>query len=84
MRIHGATQRNHRPPVSQYTLGDDFAGFYAEFLTPLVGRETIRDGEPIVTLAKAGITAQRLRYLDLLLESPWTVPTARMGNCNHR
>jgi hypothetical protein len=68
---------NHRPPVSQYTLGDEFAGFYAEFLTPLVGREATRDGEPIATLAKAGITAQRLRYLDLLLESPWTVRLPR-------
>ncbi|NID15460.1 GSU2403 family nucleotidyltransferase fold protein [Luteibacter yeojuensis] len=65
---------NHRPPVSQYTLGDDDAGgFYAEFLTPLIGRETTREGKRIVTLEKAGITAQRLRYLDILLQSPWTV-----------
>ena len=28
---------SHRPPVSQYTLGDDASGFYAEFLTPLTG-----------------------------------------------
>jgi hypothetical protein len=64
----------HRPPVSQYTLGDDGpAGFYAEFLTPLVGREIGRDGAPIATLEKAGITAQRLRYLEILLRTPWAV-----------
>ena len=64
---------NHRPPVSQYTLGDDASGFYAEFLTPLTGSGRRRDGEPIATLAKAGVTAQRLRHLDLLLEAPWQV-----------
>jgi hypothetical protein len=63
----------HRPPVSQYTLGEEGNGFYAEFLTPLVGPPVTRDGTPKVTLAKAGITAQRLRYLELLLRSPWTV-----------
>jgi hypothetical protein len=63
----------HQPPVSQYTLGEEGNGFYAEFLTPLIGREVARDGTPIATLQKAGITAQRLRYLELLLRSPWTV-----------
>lgn len=64
----------HRPPVSQYTLGDDQSGgFYAEFLTPLIGRSHTREGRQIATLAKAGITAQRLRYLELLLVSTWTV-----------
>lgn len=64
---------NHRPPVSQYTLGDDASGFYAEFLTPLTGSGRRRDGEPMATVAKAGVTAQRLRHLDLLLETPWQV-----------
>lgn len=64
---------NHRPPVSQYMLGDDASGFYAEFLTPLTGSGRRRDGEPMATVAKAGVTAQRLRYLDLLLEAPWQV-----------
>jgi hypothetical protein len=65
---------NHRPPVTQYTLGDEEpSGFYAEFLTPMSGREFTRDGERIATTGKAGITAQRLRYLELLLNSPWTV-----------
>ena len=64
---------NHRPPVSQYTLVDDASGFYAEFLTPLKGSARRRNGYPIATVAKAGVTAQRLRHLDLLLEAPWQV-----------
>lgn len=65
---------SHRPPVSRYTLGEDApAGFYAEFLTPLVGRATARDGTRLVTRAQAGVTAQRLRYLELLFIAPWSV-----------
>lgn len=65
---------NHHPPVSRYPLGEDGpAGFYAEFLTPLVGRAQTRDGTPLATQAQAGITAQRLRYLELLFIAPWSV-----------
>ena len=60
-----------RPPAIHYTLGDGDAGFYAEFLTPLTGSGLTRGGEPDATMAKAGITAQKLRHLDLLLLSPW-------------
>lgn len=60
------------PPVTHYHLGDD-AGFYAEFLVPLHGGELKRNGTPDVTVAKAGINAQKLPYLDLLLISPWSV-----------
>ena len=62
------------PPVSKYTLGtEDSDGFYAEFLTPLIGRPTTRAGDAIATKSIAGITAQRLRYLEILLASPWQV-----------
>lgn len=64
---------NHRPPVSQYTLGEEGSGLYAEFLTPLTGSGRRRGGEPIATVARAGVSAQRLRHLDLLFESPWQV-----------
>lgn len=65
---------NHRPPVSQYTLGDDGSGgFYAEFLTPMSGSGRTRQGHPLATVERGGITAQRLRYLDLLFADPWTV-----------
>ncbi|MBY0492583.1 MAG: nucleotidyltransferase domain-containing protein [Cyanobacteria bacterium] len=61
------------PLVTQYRLGTDDEGFFAEFLTPLQGSGTKRSGLPDTTLAKAGITAQKLRHLDLLLVKPWSV-----------
>jgi hypothetical protein len=64
---------DERPPVAQYRLGGDDKGFYAEFLVPLQGDGTNRDGSPATTLAQAGVTAQKLRYVDLLLTDPWTV-----------
>lgn len=63
----------HQPPVTRYTLGDDDAGFYAEFLTPLQGSGVKRSGAPDATVAKAGITAQKLRHLDILLIDPWQI-----------
>jgi hypothetical protein len=33
------------PPATHYRLGDGQTGFYAEFLTPLIGSEYRRDGE---------------------------------------
>jgi hypothetical protein len=62
-----------RPPVTQYALIDDDAGFYAEFLVPLHGSEIKRDGSPDVTVSKAGVNAQKLRHLDLLLIARWSV-----------
>ena len=62
-----------RPPVTHYQLGDTDAGFYAEFLTPLVGGEFKRDDTRDVTATIAGVTAQKLRYLEVLLIAPWTV-----------
>jgi hypothetical protein len=64
---------DHRPPATRYTLGDDDAGFYAEFLTPLKGSAMKRNGEPDATVSKAGITAQKLRHLDILLLNPWVI-----------
>ncbi len=59
------------PPATHYGLGDD--AFYAEFLTPLRGRGIRRSGKPDATVSRAGITAQKMRYLELLLVSPWSV-----------
>ena len=61
------------PPATHYRLGEEDAGFYAEFLTPLHGSGLKRDGKPDATVSKAGITAQKMRYLELLLVSPWSV-----------
>jgi hypothetical protein len=34
----------HKPPVAYYTLGEENGGFYAEFLTPLMGSGVKRGG----------------------------------------
>lgn len=60
------------PPAAHYRLGDEHAGFYAEFLTPLVGGD-VKRGRRDATVSKSGITAQKLRYLDVLLVEPWSV-----------
>jgi hypothetical protein len=62
-----------KPPAAHYTLGEEEHGFYAEFLTPLVGSGTRRGGAPDATLRKAGICAQKIRHLDILLVDPWVV-----------
>jgi hypothetical protein len=61
------------PPVTHYYLGEEDAGFYAEFLTVKKGSGLRRDGKPDMTVSQAGITAQKLRHLELLLEGPWKV-----------
>jgi hypothetical protein len=61
------------PAVAHYTLGAEGEGFYAEFLTPLAGSGRKRGGKLDATLAKAGISAQKIRHLDILLVDPWVV-----------
>jgi hypothetical protein len=61
-----------RPPATHYHLGPQ-GGFYAEFLTPLVGSEYGRRGTRKATQEVGGISSQQLRYVDLLLLRPWTV-----------
>jgi hypothetical protein len=63
----------YTPPVTHYRLAEEDAGFYAEFLPAKQGSGLRRDGKPDRTVSKAGITAQKLRHLDLLLEGPWKV-----------
>jgi hypothetical protein len=67
---------DHTPPVSEYVLGDEASGFYLEFLAPLVGGETKRGGRGATTMV-GGVTAQTLRYLDILLTAPWQVTLTR-------
>jgi hypothetical protein len=61
------------PPVAAYRLAADDQGFFTEFLTPLLGDGTKRTGQADATTRVAGITAQKLRHLELLLASPWTL-----------
>ncbi|MFZ6643572.1 GSU2403 family nucleotidyltransferase fold protein [Undibacterium sp. TC4M20W] len=63
----------HRPPVAHYTLGDEDGGFYAEFLTPLNGSGIKRSGVSDATMKMAGISAQKIRHLDILLVAPWLI-----------
>lgn len=64
---------DHRPPVAHYRLGGETSGFYAEFLTPLIGGPGKRSGKADPTIRIGGVTSQKLRHLDLLLRSPWSV-----------
>ena len=70
----------HRPPVTSYRLGKEHNGFYAEFLTPLIGSGMRRDGTKDATVLIAGVTAQKLRYLELLLMEPITVHLSTLGS----
>lgn len=62
-----------KPPAAHYTLGNEENGFYAEFLTPLVGSPYKRGGVPDATTAVAGISAHKIAHLGVLLEDPWIV-----------
>jgi hypothetical protein len=61
------------PPATHYRLDRIATGFYAEFLTPLVGSSTARSGKRKATQNVAGVNTQQLRHVDLLLHDPWTV-----------
>lgn len=62
-----------KPPAAHYTLGNDRGGFYAEFLTPLVGSGYKRNGEKDATVKTAGISAQKIRHLGILMVDPWVI-----------
>jgi hypothetical protein len=62
------------PPVTHYCLRNSASGFYAEFLTPLVGSEVTRAGPRKVTKRILGVSAQTLRHLDVVMVSPWLIP----------
>ena len=65
---------DHRPPISEFVLGDEnVGGFFLEFLAPLEGGESKRGGRLDGTTTIAGVTAQKLRFLELLLVEPWRV-----------
>ena len=61
-----------RPPAIHYRLIAGGTGFYAEFLTPLVGSAN-KGGKRDATASIAGVSAQKLRHLELLLATPWQV-----------
>ena len=80
LREHGFAESflgDHQPPITQYRLGSEEGGFYAEFLTPLKGSGYKRNGASDTTTRVAGVSSQKLRYLDVLLEQPWSVQLDR-------
>ena len=65
-----------QPPASHYGVQSGDSSFYAEFLTPLEGSEVKRGGRRDVTVRISGVSAQKLRHLELLLQNPWNVMIA--------
>jgi hypothetical protein len=61
-----------RPPATHYHYGNG-GGFYAGFLAPLEGSEYDRSGKRKATKEVSGISSQLLRYIEILLISPWKV-----------
>jgi hypothetical protein len=61
-----------RPPATHYHYGKG-GGFYAEFLAPLEGSEYDRHGKRKATKEVGGVSSQLLRYIEILLLSPWKV-----------
>jgi Nucleotidyltransferase len=65
-----------RPPAAHYRVESGDSSFYAEFLTPLEGSEVKRGGRRDVTARVSGVSVQKLRHLELLLQNPWDVMIA--------
>ena len=84
---HGFTEEflgDDRPPATHYRLGDEASGFYAEFLTPLVGSGYDRKSTRKATARIAGVTSQRLRHIDVLLIDPWVIEFDLTGVAEER
>lgn len=60
------------PPLSLYRFGGD-EGFFVEFLLPQRGGGIRRDGRSDDTAVVSGVSAQKLRHVDLLAVEPWTI-----------
>ena len=87
LREYGFTEEflgDHQPPATHYTLGDEGTGFYAEFLTPLVGGAYDRRSRRKATAHVAGVTSQQLRHIDVLLVDPWAVQFQLVGQADER
>jgi len=65
---------HHRPPAAHYRLTDPGIHFYAEFLSPLIGGAVGRRGKQNATQRVGGVSSQNLRYIEVLLAAPWSVP----------
>jgi hypothetical protein len=61
-----------RPPATHYHYGPA-GGFYVGFLSPLRGSEYDRKGKRKATQEVSGVSSQQLRYIEVLLISPWKI-----------
>jgi len=61
-----------QPPATHYHYGSR-GGFYPQFLAPLVGSEYNRRGKRKATKEVGGVSSQLLRYIEILLISPWSI-----------
>lgn len=68
-----------RPPVTRYLL-KSMAGFELEFIAPLLGGPVRRDGTPDNTVDLLGVSAQKLRHVELLLLEPSHVAMPELGS----
>ncbi len=66
------------PPASAYYLGDD-EGFHIEFIAPLTGSPTDRKGSIKPPIQIGGVTAQTLRFVEVLLDAPWRLQLSPGG-----
>jgi len=79
LRLAGFRERflgDEMPPIMRFYLGEEHSGFYLEFLTWRQGSGRKRDGSPDDRMPIAGVTAQKLKHLDLLMLEPWSVRLA--------
>jgi hypothetical protein len=60
-----------QPPAAHYHVESGDSSFYAEFLTPLEGSEVKHGGRRDLTARVSGVSVQKLRHLELLLQNPW-------------
>lgn len=67
---------NCTPPLVKYFPKDKKPPLYVEFLTPLHGSENKRRASDVTQKIQPDLSAQKLRFLDLLLKNPWTINTS--------
>jgi hypothetical protein len=68
--IHAGFVWNGREGGDLYSLGEE-GNFYVEFIAPLMGSATDRDGKPKSKVQVGGVNVEMFRYVDLLLKEPW-------------
>ena len=68
------------PILKYYPTEKTDSEYYVEFLAPLLGSETKRNGKPdLIQKIQKDLSAQKLRYLDLLLHNTWAVHSSNLS-----